>query len=165
MKSRYLYSLIVTLVLCGHTAWAQDLKVGDPAPEFSTTDDVGMPASLKDYRGKTVILYFYPKDDTPGCTKEAKSFRDHIRDFEGKNAVVLGVSFDTQSSHQQFKEKYRLPFRLLVDPDKEIAKAYGSSGIFFASRDTFVIDGQGKILKIYRGVNPGAHVEELIKGF
>lgn len=159
------YTLLGALFLCGPNARAQDLKAGDTAPEFSTTDDVGMPVSLKDYRGKTVILYFYPKDDTPGCTKEAENFRDHIKDFEGKNAVVLGVSFDSQASHQQFKEKYKLPFRLLVDPDKKIAKAYGSSGILFASRDTFVIDGQGKILKIYRGVNPGSHVEELIKRF
>lgn len=156
---------MLALVLCCRTSWAGELQAGDPAPEFSTTDDVGMPVSLKDYRGKTVILYFYPKDNTPGCTKEAQSFRDHIREFEGRNAVILGVSFDSQSSHQKFKEKHRLPFRLLVDPGKKIAKAYGSSGFFFASRDTFVIDGQGKIQKIYRGVNPGSHVEELIQGF
>ena len=159
------WSLMFALVLCCPNLWAQELKVGDRAPEFSTTDDAGKPVSLKDYRGKTVILYFYPKDDTPGCTKEAESFRDHLHDFEGKNAVILGVSFDTQSSHQQFKEKYRLPFRLLVDADKKIATAYGSVGTLFASRDTFVIDGRGKILKIYRGVNPASHVEELMKGF
>jgi len=159
------YSLTMALFLCCQNARAQDLKVGDPAPEFSTTDDVGMPAALKDYRGKTVILYFYPKDDTPGCTKEAENFRDHMKEFEGKNAVILGVSFDSQAAHQKFKEKYQIPFRLLVDPDKKIAKAYGSSGMFFASRDTFVIDGQGKILKIYRGVNPGSHAEELLRGF
>ncbi len=143
----------------------QELKVGDPAPDFSTTDDVGLPVSLKDYRGKTVILYFYPKDNTPGCTIEAKNFRDHIHDFEGKNAVILGVSFDSQSSHKKFKEKYQLPFRLLVDPDKKIAKAYGSSGLLFTSRNTFVIDGKGKILKIYRGVNPRSHAEELLEEF
>ncbi|OGQ04702.1 MAG: hypothetical protein A2W61_03890 [Deltaproteobacteria bacterium RIFCSPLOWO2_01_44_7] len=157
--------LIVAFVLCCQNAWAEDLKVGNPAPDFSTTDDLGKPVSLKDYKGKTVILYFYPKDDTPGCTKEAESFRDHIRAFEGKNAVILGVSFDTQSSHQKFKEKYRLPFRLLIDPDKKIAKAYESSGLFFASRNTFVIGGDGRILKIYRGVNPSSHVKELIKSF
>lgn len=158
-------ALMGAVGLCCQNAWAEELKVGDLAPDFSTTDDLGLPVSLKSYRGKKVILYFYPKDDTPGCTKEAESFRDYTRLFEGKNTVILGVSFDTQSSHQKFKEKYHLPFRLLIDPDKKIAKAYGSSGMFFASRDTFVIDGDGKILKIYRGINPSSHVEELIKNF
>jgi len=157
--------LMVLFLLCSQNAQAGELKVGDPAPDFSTTDDLGQPVALKNYRGKIVILYFYPKDDTPGCTKEAESFRDHIRTFDGKKAVILGVSFDSQSSHQKFKEKYHLPFRLLIDPDKKIAKAYGSSGMFFASRNTFVIDGQGKILKIYRSVDPSSHVEELIKNF
>ena len=141
------------------------LKIKSKAPEFKLSDQDGKSHSLKDYKDKWVLLYFYPKDDTPGCTKEAESFRDHIRAFEGKNAVILGVSFDTQSSHQKFKEKYRLPFRLLIDPDKKIAKAYESSGLFFASRNTFVIGGDGRILKIYRGVNPSSHVKELIKSF
>ena len=158
-------TLMLLLLLCSKNAQAGELKVGDPAPDFSTTDDLGQPVALKNYRGKTVILYFYPKDDTPGCTKEAESFRDHIRAFDGKKADILRVSFDSQSSHQKFKEKYHLPFRLLIDPDKKIAKAYGSSGMFFASRNTFVIDGNGKILKIYRSVNPSSHVEELIKTF
>ena len=162
---RYSSFLVISLfVLSSHLAWAQDLMVGDPAPEFSTTDDAGMPVSLKAFRGKIVILYFYPKDNTPGCTKEAESFRDRMSGFEGKNAVILGVSFDSENSHQRFKEKHKLPFRLLVDPDKKIAKAYGASGMFFASRDTFVIDSRGRIIKIYRGVNPSSHADDLLKG-
>jgi thioredoxin-dependent peroxiredoxin len=163
MKRWILALAMASLCLYPRISPAQGLKVGDAAPEFSTMDDVGLPVSLKDFRGKTVILYFYPKDDTPGCTKEAENFRDHIREFEGKHAVILGVSFDSQSSHQKFKQKYSLPFRLLVDPDKKIASAYGSSGLFMASRDSFVIDGQGKIVKIYRGVDPSSHAKDLLQ--
>ncbi|MBI2500039.1 MAG: peroxiredoxin [Deltaproteobacteria bacterium] len=140
----------------------KELQVGDLAPDFSTIDDTGHPVSLKEFRGKTVILYFYPKDDTPGCTIEAKKFRDYSKEFESKNAVILGVSFDDQASHEKFKEKHELPFRLLVDADKKIAKAYGSGGLLFPSRHTFVIDGKGRIKKIYRKVSPAEHAEEIL---
>jgi peroxiredoxin Q/BCP len=162
MKRIFFLALLLLVILLAPMARAEGLKVGDVAPAFSTTDDVGLPVSLKDYRGKTVILYFYPKDDTPGCTREAENFRDHSGDFKKMNAVILGVSFDDQASHQKFKEKYKLPFRLLVDPDKKIAAAYGSSGMMFASRDTFVIGPDGKIVKIYRGVDPKTPVGELV---
>jgi peroxiredoxin Q/BCP len=163
MKNMMFGILAILCCLSARISWAEDLKVGDPAPEFSTTDDAAMSVSLKDFRGKTVILYFYPKDGTPGCTKEAENFRDHIKEFEGKNAVILGVSFDSQSAHKGFKDKLKLPFRLLVDPDKSIAKAYGVSGMMFASRDTFVIDGNGKLLKVLRSVDPATHAQDLLK--
>jgi peroxiredoxin Q/BCP len=140
-----------------------DVKVGEKAPEFSAVDDAGLNVSLKDYRGKTVILYFYPKDDTPGCTAEAQNFRDSVKEFEAKNAIILGVSYDTISSHQQFKEKYQLPFRLLVDADHKIAAAYGAEGSAHASRDTIVIDSKGKIVKIFRAVDPHSHVPDVLK--
>ncbi len=142
---------------------AADLKTGDPAPNFTTQDESGVFVSLKDFRGKNVILYFYPKDDTSGCTAEAKGFEKYSEEFKKKNAVILGVSFDSLSSHQQFKEKYHLTFKLLTDPDKKIAKAYGSSGFLFASRDTIWIDPKGNIFKIFRGVDPETHPEELLK--
>src|SRR5262249_19902725 len=142
---------------------AAEIKVGDPAPDFSAVDDQGQTVSLKDFRGKTVVLYFYPKDNTPGCTTEAKGFRDHFSEFAGKNAVVLGVSYDSAASHQGFKEQYQLPFHLLVDKDKKISEAYGAKGLLFASRDTFVIDPQGKIVKIYRSVDPSQHIQELLR--
>ena len=164
MKRVYFFFLLL-LVGCarGGSAISAELKVGDQAPDFSTVDELGLPVSLKDYLGQTVILYFYPKDDTPGCTIEAKSFRDDFKAFEGKKAVILGVSYDKASSHKEFKEKYKIPFRLLVDSDKKIAASYGAQGIIFASRDTFIIDPKGKIIKIYRGVNPNTHVQEVLK--
>ena len=164
MEFKKLFSFFA-LALCSTCALAAELKVGDVAPDFSTTDDLGMPVSLRDYRGQTVILYFYPKDGTPGCTKEAENFRDHIDAFTKKKAVILGVSFDSEAAHQKFKEKYKLPFRLLIDPDKKIASAYGASGIFFASRNTFVIAPDGKLLKIYRSVSPSQHAQELLNSF
>lgn len=143
----------------------EPLAVGQMAPEFETVNQKGQTVKLSDFRGKKVILYFYPKDDTPGCTKEAKTFRDNIKGFESKNAVILGVSFDDQSSHQQFSQKYDLPFQLLVDADKSIAKAYEASGLIWASRDTFVIDEKGKILQILRAVKPAEHVRGLLDSF
>lgn len=144
-------------------AGAAELKVGDKAPEFTAMDEQGKPVSLKDFRGKALVLYFYPKDDTPGCTIEAQSFRDHFDEFQNLETVVLGISFDSQESHKRFKEKHQLPFPLLVDADRKIAAAYGVKGNFFASRDVIVIDDQGKIIKILRSVDPGNIVGVLLK--
>jgi peroxiredoxin Q/BCP len=124
------------------------LKVGDKAPEFTLTDDRGLPASLKDYLGKkVVVLYFYPKDFTSGCTKEACSFRDDYQVYEEKGAIVIGISLDSQESHKKFSEKHNLPFLLLSDNQKEIARQYGVLGFggIVAKRVTFIIDKQGKI--------------------
>ncbi|MEO0928280.1 MAG: peroxiredoxin, partial [Cyanobacteria bacterium J06643_13] len=110
------------------------LSAGSTAPAFTTTDDQGNNVSLADFKGKTVVLYFYPKDDTPGCTKQAQSFRDSFAEYQNKDMVVLGVSQDDQASHQKFKEKYGLPFQLLVDSDGAITQAYDVDGGGYAKR-------------------------------
>ncbi|MFO1518706.1 MAG: peroxiredoxin [bacterium] len=136
---------------------------GALAPDFSAKDDQGRTVNLKDFRGKqNVILYFYPKDDTPGCTIEACNFRDDITKFQSKDTQILGVSFDDAQSHQAFKEKFHLPFPLLVDTDKKIAKLFGVQGDQYAARDTIVIDKKGKIKKIIRKVDPKSHSGELL---
>ena len=130
------------------------LQAGDAAPEFETVDDAGNPVTLSDYRGKRVVLYFYPKDDTPGCTTQACDFRDNYADIEAQNAVVLGVSPDDVASHGKFKAKFQLNFPLLVDEDHAIAEAYGVWGektnygkkYMGVIRSHFVIDEAGKIV-------------------
>ena len=139
------------------------LAVGTIAPAFTAKDTNGNTVSLSDFSGKTVILYFYPKDDTPGCTKQACSFRDAYTDYQGKNIVVLGVSKDDEDSHQKFTEKFNLPFPLLADVDGSIIKAYdveGSSG--YAQRVTYVIDGGGKIIHVDSSVNTASHASDIL---
>lgn len=138
------------------------LAVGAQAPNFTTTDDEGKTISLSDFAGKVVVLYFYPKDDTPGCTKEAQSFRDKYADYQGKDMVVLGVSMDDQASHKMFKEKYGLPFQLLVDTDGAITKAYDVEGGGYSKRVTYVIDGEGKISYVDANVNTSTHAEDIL---
>lgn len=138
------------------------LEVGTTAPSFTTTDDEGNKVSLSDFKGKTVVLYFYPKDDTPGCTKQAQSFRDSFSEYQGKDMVVLGVSADDQASHKMFKEKYGLPFTLLVDSDKEIIKAYDVDGGGYAKRVTYIIDGEGKIAYVDDNVNTSTHAKDIL---
>lgn len=143
-----------------------ELKVGDLAPEFSLMDEHGMPVSLKDYRGKSVVvLYFYPKDFTSGCTTEACSFRDDYKLYQEKGAVVIGVSLDTVESHSKFSEKYALPFAILSDRGKEVAKAYGVLGIggVLAKRVTFIINKDGKITHIFPKVDVKQHSEEVLR--
>ncbi len=140
-----------------------NIQEGQIAPEFSAKDEQGNIVSLQDFKGKkNVILYFYPKDDTPGCTIEACNFRDNLNQFQTADTQILGVSFDDAKSHQKFREKFNLSFPLLVDEGKKIAKAYGVGGLFFADRDTIVIDKEGKIKKIFRKVNPKVHATELL---
>lgn len=143
-----------------------ELKVGDKSPEFSLMDERGRLVSLRDYLGKkVVILYFYPKDFTPGCTAEACSFRDDYKIYEERGAVVVGVSLDSVESHMKFSEKYNLPFLLLSDSRKEVAKAYGvlGTGGFLAKRVTFVIDKEGKIAAVFPKVDVQHHSEEVLK--
>jgi len=138
------------------------ISVGDQAPDFETVNDKNEPVRLQDFRGKRVVLYFYPKDDTPGCTTQACGFRDSYPKIEGANAVVLGVSTDDVDSHQAFKTKYQLPFPLLVDADHRISEAYGTwqererDGRKFMgmARSHFVIDGQGKVVDVQYNVPP-----------
>ena len=138
------------------------LAVGTMAPSFTTTDDEGKSVSLSDFKGKVVVLYFYPKDDTPGCTKEAQSFRDNFDQYKGKDMVVLGVSMDDRTSHQQFKEKYGLPFQLLVDSDGALTKAYDVDGGGYSKRVTYIIDGEGKITYVDDKVKTDTHAQDIL---
>jgi peroxiredoxin Q/BCP len=143
-----------------------ELKVGDTAPDFSLLDERGLPVSLKDYLGKkVVVLYFYPKDFTPGCTAEACSFRDDYKPIQDKGAVVIGVSLDSVESHLKFSEKYLLPFTILSDHKREVAKAYGVLGVggFLAKRVTFIISKDGKITHVFTKVYVKQHSEEVLK--
>ena len=147
-------------------AFAADLKVGDPAPTFELMDQFDKTISLNSEKGKWVVLYFYPKDQTPGCTTEACSFRDNINKLIAQKAVVLGVSLDDRDSHVAFAKKHDLPFSLLADTDGQIAAQYGSLLDFklfkMAKRHSFIIDPNGNIAKIYRSVDPDNHVREVM---
>lgn len=147
-----------------------ELVVGAKAPSFSAPDQSGKTVSLSDFKGRTVVLYFYPKDDTPGCTVEACSFRDEHAAFKKKGAVVLGVSPDPAKAHVKFIDKFSLPFTLLSDADHKIAGAYNvwveksmyGRKYMGMERSTFVIDGQGKLKAIYRKVKPAEHTAEVL---
>jgi peroxiredoxin Q/BCP len=149
---------------------SDELKVGDKAPDFSLPSGAGQTITLKSLRGKQVVLYFYPKDDTPGCTKEACSFRDEITQIEKAHAVVLGVSTDGLASHQKFSKKYGLPFALLSDESLAVAKAYGvykqksmyGKTYWGIERSTFVVDETGKLSGIFRKVKVDGHVEQVM---
>ncbi|MEM6868990.1 MAG: peroxiredoxin [Cyanobacteria bacterium P01_F01_bin.3] len=138
------------------------LSEGTKAPNFSSTDDAGNSVSLSDFSGKPVVIYFYPKDDTPGCTKQACSFRDSYSEYQGKEIVVLGVSMDDETSHKAFKEKFSLPFPLIVDTDGAIAKAFDVEGGGYAKRVTFVIDKEGSITKVYDTINTETHATDVL---
>jgi peroxiredoxin Q/BCP len=146
------------------------LQEGTIAPDFTLASDGGGEVSLSDYRGKKVVLYFYPKDDTPGCTTEACNFRDDYSDLVAAGAAVLGVSPDSVKSHDKFKLKYSLPFALLSDPDHQVAEMYGAWGekttygkaYMGILRSTFVIDEGGKILKVFPNVKPKDHSQEVL---
>lgn len=138
------------------------LSVGTDAPGFTAKDTNGNTVSLSDFAGKTVVLYFYPKDDTPGCTKQASSFRDSYANYQGKDIVVLGVSKDDEASHQKFTQKYNLPFPLLADTDGAIIQAYDVDGGGYAKRVTYVIDGSGKIIHVDASVNTTTHASDIL---
>jgi peroxiredoxin Q/BCP len=146
------------------------LREGDPAPEFELEDDAGERVRLSAFRGRPVVLYFYPADDTPGCTAEACGFRDDFAAFERAGAVVLGVSANDQASHRAFRGKYALPFQLLVDADHVVASRYGAwgkkvwNGEEFEGilRTTFVIGANGRIARVFPGVKPEGHSREVL---
>jgi peroxiredoxin Q/BCP len=140
------------------------LSVGTVAPDFTVKDTNGNTVKLSDFKGKTVVLYFYPKDDTPGCTKEAQSFRDAYDEYQGKDMVVLGVSMDDEASHQAFTEKYGLPFQLLADVDGAITKAYDVEGGGYPKRVTYIIDSEGKISQVIDKVNTATHAQDILAG-
>ncbi len=147
--------------------WGKSLpiSVGDPAPDFSLPDENGQIHALSQYRGQKVVVYFYPKDDTPGCTKEACGIRDEFSSFEDNQIIVFGVSYDNASSHRKFKKKFDIPFHLLSDEDKSVSKLYGANGMFFPSRKTYLIGEDGKLLKIYDKVNVLNHAEDILRSF
>ncbi len=144
---------------------------GRPAPDFTLNSDTGEAISLSSLKGSPVVLYFYPKDDTPGCTAQACGIRDAWSDFEAAGAVVLGVSPDGEASHAKFKEKYELPFTLLADTDHAVADAYGVWGeksmagktFMGVDRSTFVIDADGKVAKVFRKVKPDEHADQVLE--
>ncbi|WP_322521444.1 peroxiredoxin [Guyparkeria halophila] len=161
-----LAGLLGTLVAPLGLAAETPLTVGDAAPAFTLPDQQGESRSLADYHGQWLVLYFYPKDDTPGCTTEACSFRDNINRLIAQDAAVLGVSMDSVASHAEFAREYELPFPLLADPEGEVVERYGALSDFlvvkFAKRQTFIIDPVGNIAKIYRKVNPEEHVRDVL---
>lgn len=146
------------------------VEEGQEAPDFELTSDAGERVRLSQFRGQPVVLYFYPKDDTPGCTAQACDIRDNYDDFTERGAVVLGVSADGESSHVKFKEKYGLPFTLLADPTHEVAEQYGTwveknfggRKYMGVERSTFLIDPEGRIAKVMRRVKPDTHVERVL---
>ena len=147
------------------------VKEGQPAPDFTLRSDTGESVTLSSLRDRSVVLYFYPKDDTPGCTTQACGIRDAWGDFERAGAVVLGVSPDDEKSHEKFKQKFDLPFTLLADTDHEVADAYGVWGeksyagktYMGVHRSTFVIDGDGNVTRIFRDVKPAEHADQVLE--
>jgi peroxiredoxin Q/BCP len=144
---------------------------GESAPDFTLASDTGDAVTLSSLRGKPVVLYFYPKDDTPGCTTQACGIRDAWGEFERSGAVVLGVSPDDVASHVRFKEKYDLPFTLLADPDHEVAEQYGvwvektnyGKTYMGVERSTFVIDADGNVARVFRKVKPDEHADQVLE--
>ncbi len=156
-----LFALVPLLSFAGSTP-----SVGSAAPEFTLTSQEGTPVSLKDFRGKWVVLYFYPKDFTSGCTVEAHNFQRDLSQYQQKNAVILGVSVDSADSHKQFCAKEGLNFKLLADTDYKVSTAYNSLtnlGVAkYAARHTFIISPEGKIVKVYTDVKPNEHSAEVL---
>ena len=163
---KFTYITLIFLVMVFNTNANDELTKGMQAPDFTLVDQDNIKRSLTDYSGQWIVLYFYPKDDTPGCTTEACSFRDNIEIINNLKANILGVSVDSQESHKDFSDKYSLPFPILADINGEVAKKYDSFGSFvgfkYASRHTFIINPAGKIHKIYKKVNPSKHAAEII---
>ena len=149
------------------------LKEGDQAPDFSIKDESGNLVSLGDFKGKKLIIYFYPKDDTPGCTKEACNLRDHYELLTEKGFALLGVSADTERKHQNFIKKYQLPFPLLADTEKEMIQAYGVWGLkkFMGRefegihRETFVVSGEGIIERVFTKVKSAEHTQQILSSY
>jgi len=156
--------LSLTLLVAGSALAADMPSAGSNAPDFTLQSQEGQTVNLKDFRGQWVVLYFYPKDMTQGCTIEAHNFQRDLAQYTAKKAVIVGVSADSIDSHQQFCTKESLTFRLLADPEKKTVAAYGSLSAngAYAARNTFLVDPQGVIRKVYTGVKPNVHSEEVL---
>lgn len=161
-----LFAIVVALTFTSVGIANEQIAVGAPAPEFELTDQDGQLHSLEDYRDQWVVLYFYPKDGTPGCTTEACEFRDNIFAFRDMNAQILGVSLDDAESHKAFAEEHGLPFPLLADTDGKTSTAYGVKtrmfGMTVAKRQTFIVDPNGNIAKHYEKVKPDQHSAQIL---
>ena len=155
---------VMALLLTASSSSIAALKVGDKAPNFSLQDQNNITHTLSDYEGQWVVLYFYPKDDTPGCTTQACDFRDAVKRIIASKAVVFGLSLDSVASHKLFAEKYNLPFSLLADETREVSELYDSLRklLGYAKRNTFIVDPKGNIAKIYLSVNPKTHSEMVL---
>ena len=166
MHLKFLLSIIILVMGLFGITKASDIQEGMPAPSFELLDQNKTSHHLNDYQGKWVVLYFYPKDDTPGCTKEACEFRDDVVILQNLNVVVLGVSVDSTESHAKFAEKYSLQFSLLSDTDGKVAQQYDSltslGPLKIAKRHTFIINPNGDVAKVYRKVKPDVHSDEVI---
>jgi peroxiredoxin Q/BCP len=164
LKSIITASLIAVLLIASSSSSIAGLKVGDKAPNFALQDQNNITHTLSDYEGQWIVLYFYPKDDTPGCTTQACDFRDAVKRIIASKAVVFGLSLDSVTSHKLFSEKYNLPFSLLADETGEVSELYDSLSMFYkaAKRNTFIVDPKGNIAKIYLSVNPKTHSEMVL---
>jgi thioredoxin-dependent peroxiredoxin len=159
--------LLVLALLAGIAAWAGEMpSVGNMAPDFTLPSQEGKQVSLHDFKGKWVVLYFYPKDMTPGCTIEAHNFQRDQAQYDKMNAAVVGVSVDSVDSHVQFCTKENLTFKLLANPDHDVVEKYGSltnmRGMTIAARNTFLVDPSGKIRKVYTMVDPNPHSQQVL---
>jgi len=173
MKTKFLAACLTAIALCGTRAAESppsaqtQPQVGQPAPDFSLPSAEGPSVSLKDFKGKWVVLYFYPKDFTSGCTLEAQNFQRDLAKYQNDQAVIVGVSVDSAQSHKDFCAKEGLNFKLLADTDAKVVSQYGSvmdyKGAKMAARNTFIIDPNGKIAKVYTGVKPAEHSEQVLK--
>jgi thioredoxin-dependent peroxiredoxin len=169
-RNRILLPLLALLIMSAFAisaaAFTDPPEVGKPAPTFSLTNQEGKQISLSDYKGKWVVLYFYPKDFTSGCTVEARNFQRDIASYEKANAVILGVSVDDATSHKSFCEKEGLNFKLLADTEHKVSDSYGSvmdyQGKQFSARNTFIIDPKGNVAKVFLKVSPMKHSEEVL---
>ncbi len=167
MRIWSLLSLYCACLALAPAVWGATPEIGSPAPAFRLQDQAGDWHELKDYRGRWVVLYFYPKDNTPGCTTQACEFRDNIFAFNKLGAVILGVSVDDVASHRQFAQDHSLPFTLLADSSKQTAQSYGvlrsALGLMeIASRETFIIDPDGRVAKHYASVDPKGHSQTVL---
>ena len=168
LAARHIATVAVALFAVTGIAQAAAPAVGQPAPAFKLKDQDGKVHDLADYKGKWVALYFYPKDDTPGCTTQACGFRDNIFAFNKEGAVIVGISVDEVASHKKFAEKHGLPFALLADADKAVTRSYGVLKTYMgvmemARRDTFLIDPDGRIAKHYESVDPDGHSKVVLE--
>jgi peroxiredoxin Q/BCP len=170
MRTRFIYGLLIasSLLVTGSLhAWpTNSLTEGDLAPDFTLLDQEEVNHTLADYRGQKVLVYFYPKDDTPGCTKQACGLRDAFADYQAADIVILGISYDTPESHRAFIARHQLPFTLLSDAKKEVAGLYGTRGIYpLAMRRSFLINEEGRIIKIITDVDVTTHSQDVLGYF